>query len=166
MVYRSTLMNKLFLILIILGLLSSCQSQAVEMEAQPDFTQYIYMEQVVEYTTEQQNKSVILENRDYQIILRPEMIFEIKLKKEKRTITGRWGYRMNLSTEEGAMYFMIMDDPNSISREKFLNESNYTINSDIILVPTGATEKHVRYAIKESSINFNQNNLVFKKTIR
>ena len=140
--------------------------QKIANKSNNEFSQFVYIQQVLNYTMDNNGKNVELENQNTYLLLKTGMIFELKLKNENKIIKGRWGYQLDIASKEGIMYFLILENPEGMSKEDFLNKSNYTEKAEIILIPVAASDESVTYKIKKSNIDFKSEEIVFKKTIK
>jgi hypothetical protein len=127
--------------------------------------QQAYIKNVLNFTMEGTDKNVKLENEGFILILKAGMTFELTVNSETKIVKGRWGYSLDTKTMVGRMYFLILEDPSSMTKDEFLNQSNYTETSQIVLLPVSASENSVEYEIEKSSIDFSTEKLVFSKSI-
>lgn len=111
-----------------------------------------YINYVLNPTMDESNKIVKLSNQELTLIYKPDMIFEKVDNITGKKITGRRGFITDFSMTTGTTY-LLETDITKMSREDFLNNSNYSENAQTILTPTSCDAKTVTYTfVKPESL--------------
>jgi hypothetical protein len=91
--------------------------------------------------------TVKLENDEYILIYKPDLEYALTDKETGITSVGRTGFHLNSQMTEGKT-FLFETDISAMSAENFL-ESDYTENSQIILIPVECSETEVTYGFQK-----------------
>ncbi len=105
-----------------------------------------YIKYVLNPTMDGNDKTVKLENKDYILIFKPDMIYEMTNKKTGESTIGRRGFITDILMKEGKTYLMEVN-PEEISREDFLDIKDTEEFSQFVLEPCACTENSVSYVI-------------------
>jgi hypothetical protein len=112
-----------------------------------------YIKYVMNPTMDGNENSVKLENDEYLLIYKPDMVYKMTNKLTGIVTEGRCGFIMDFSMNDGKT-FLLETDISKMSREQFLSESNYQQNAQIIFVPIKCDGVTVTYRYeKPESLN-------------
>jgi len=102
-----------------------------------------YLKYVITPTSDKTENSVRLENENYILLFKPDMVYTLTDKKTRKTTEGRRGFAIDYRMSEGKAY-LFETDITKMSREQFL-KSNYTEEAQIVLAVTKCSETSVTY---------------------
>jgi hypothetical protein len=102
-----------------------------------------YLKYVLNPTTNEIGNSVKLENDNYILIFKPDLVYTLTDKRTRITTEGRRGFGMDFLMKSGKS-FLLETDITKMSREQFL-ASKYTENAQIILIPIACSETVLTY---------------------
>lgn len=103
-----------------------------------------YIKYVLNPTMEENNKTVKLENEDSVIMFYPNMTYSIENKTSGEKNEGYRGFVMDFSMTNGKVY-LLKTDITDMTKDEFLNKSNYVELAQTILVPVRCTDSSLTY---------------------
>jgi len=101
-----------------------------------------FLKYVMNPTMDEVGKTVRMANDSMVLSFYPDMVFEMTNKNTGETTVGRRGFIMDLAMTEGTLY-LLETDTDAMSREEFLESSDYTQNADFTLIPIACTQDSV-----------------------
>ena len=105
-----------------------------------------YIQYVLNPTMEGEDKTVVLDNNNWKLTFLPDMIFTLEDKETNKILEGRNGFQMDFAIKDGKVYLLVVD-PKTMTKEQFLNDSDYVNTSRIILVPISCDSEKVTYKV-------------------
>ncbi|WP_020612669.1 hypothetical protein [Sediminispirochaeta bajacaliforniensis] len=103
-----------------------------------------YIKYVLNPTMEENNHSVKLENEEFLVLFKPDMIYEVTNKHTGETKIGRRGFEMDF-TMTNAKTYLLEVDPATMTRDEFLETSDYKNRSKIVMIPIACDGQSVTY---------------------
>jgi hypothetical protein len=103
-----------------------------------------YIKYVLNPTMEESNKSIQLENDTSIIIYKPNMTYTKQDKKTGTIVSGYRGFIMDFTMKNGKVY-LLETDISKMSKDEFLNKSEYENKAQEIMIPVKCSEKSVTY---------------------
>lgn len=122
------------------------QAQSGELEQSREVTM-AYIQTVLNPTMDEVGNSVVLENEEYRITMKPDLAFEWVDKASSTTSVGRRGFVTDVSFSKATSYLLFLDSLDQMSSEEFLEESNYREESDIAVEPMRVANDTVTYRV-------------------
>lgn len=89
-----------------------------------------------------------MENTEYTLIFKPDIIFTLFNKKTNELFTGRKGFTVDLNSQVSKVYLLIAD-PNAMSKDDFLKNNNYIEKAQFVLVPVECTNNKVKFKVEK-----------------
>lgn len=118
-----------------------------------------YIKYILNPTMEKSNKSVKLENADMILVYKPDMTYIQTNKATGTAVSGYAGFIMNFAMSDGKVY-LLETDVTKMTKDDFLNKSDYENVAQTVLVPTKCDAKSVTYkylkpdSLKDTAITF------------
>ena len=103
-----------------------------------------YIKYILNPTMDENNKTVTLENDQYTLLIKPDMIYELMIKKTGEIRRGRRGFTTDMTMQSGKTYLLEVD-PEEMTREEFLEIKDTMEISDFVLEPIECNESQVTY---------------------
>ncbi len=102
-----------------------------------------YIKYVLNPTMDEVGNSVRLENEDFVILYKPDMLYSMTDKKTGATVEGRRGFQMDFRMKAGKAY-LLETDVSKMTKEQFL-DSDYAETAQIVWVPVKCSKDSVTY---------------------
>lgn len=118
-----------------------------------------YIKYILNPTMEESNKKVQIENENTLIIFNPDMTYIMIDKITNKTTYGYSGFNMNFSMNDAKVY-LLETDITKMTKDEFLNKSDYVQNAQTIMIPIKCSETSVTYKyqkpenVKDQEISF------------
>ncbi|WP_144082909.1 hypothetical protein [Salinispira pacifica] len=106
-----------------------------------------YITHVLNHTMDEVGNTVILENEQMILVFQPDLLFTMLDKSTNEITEGRRGFNMNLNTKVGKSYLLFVD-PDEMSKDEFLENSNYPTEAEWAMIPTSASAEQIIYTIE------------------
>jgi hypothetical protein len=118
-----------------------------------------YIKYVLNPTMEENNKTIQLENDQIKLLYKPNMTYSLLDKRSNITTEGYRGFITDMTMKSGKVY-LLETDVAKMTKDDFLNTSDYENKAQVILIPVKCSEKSVTYkylkpeALKDTEIIF------------
>jgi len=107
-----------------------------------------YIKYVLNPTSDETGKTVVMENNQWKLVFRPDLVFELLHKESGELKVGRRGFQMEFDMT-GATLYLLVTDLASMSREQFLDDSDYVDTAQFVMLPVQCTSDSVTYKIEK-----------------
>jgi len=102
-----------------------------------------YLKYVITPTSDKTENSVKLENENYILLFKPDMVYTLTDKKTRKTTEGRRGFAIDYRMSEGKAY-LFETDITKMSKEQFI-KSKFSEEAQIVLAVTKCSETSITY---------------------
>lgn len=115
-----------------------------QLQGNSQTTTSLYIKYILNPTMEKSNRSVQIENDKTIICFNPDMTFSMTDKEKKTETMGYSGFNMSFSMNDAKVY-LLETDVSKMTKDDFLNKSNYVETAQTVLIPIKCTETSVTY---------------------
>lgn len=102
----------------------------------------VFIKYVMNPTMDDVGHGVRLENKDLELVLLPDMVFRLTDKQSGAKLHGRRGFIMDGEMKGGKIYLLETDET-KMSRDEFLDKSNYEEKAQTVFIPVKCGKESV-----------------------
>ena len=107
-----------------------------------------FIRYVLNPTMDDTGETVTMENRDLTLTFEPDMIYTLTDRRNGSVEHGRNGFKMDFAISEGEVYLLEVD-PDTMTREEFLEESDYLNVAETVLAVVDASANSVVFEYRK-----------------